>query len=137
MPALILAELFWRSLNLPPIEEQHARIVEGGADGCVGAVQFAEEFGVGFELRGEEAAQFRKGGFEVDAVGVGGFVVDDPPGFSAGGERLKSGAEEAVYLHRAEVAGDDAGPADFAGFFGMRGEDPVAGGVVGGVEDEA
>jgi hypothetical protein len=48
-------------LNLPPIEEQYARIVEAGADGCVCAVQFAEDLGVGLELRSEDCAQLRQG----------------------------------------------------------------------------
>ncbi len=99
--------------------------------------KFAKDLGVGLELRREGCAQLGQGGGWVGDVGVGGFVVDDPPGFVAGGEGLEAGAEEAVDLDGAERAGDDAGPAGFAGFFGVGRENPVAGGVVGGGEGEA
>ena len=99
-------------------------------------MEVAQDFGVGLKLGGEGCAELGQGGGGIGNVGVGGFVVDDPPGFGAVGERLEAGAEEAVYLDGAECAGDEAGPAGFAGFLGMGREDPVAGGVVGGGEGE-
>jgi hypothetical protein len=99
-------------------------------------VKFAKDLGVGVELGSEGRAELGQGGSEVGNVGVGGLVVDDPPGFRAGGEGLEASEEEAVYLDGAEGAGDDAGPTGFSGLFGVRGEKPLAGGVAGGGEGE-
>ena len=81
-------------LNFPPIEQQHARVVESGADGCVIAVKIAQDCGIGFELRREEVAQFGKSSDRVVCVFVGGFVVDDPPAIVAILLRRGAGAED-------------------------------------------
>jgi hypothetical protein len=100
-------------------------------------VQVAEDFCVGFELRRKELAKFGQGGGRGKGVGVSGFVVDDPPGLISGGLRLRASAEDAVYLHGAQTAGDDPGPANFARAFGVGRKDPLSDGLIGGIEGEA
>ena len=57
---------------------------------------------------------------------MGCLVVDDPKRIIAGQQRFKTGANETVDAHEAQIATDDAGPSRFAGSFGMRGKNPLA-----------
>src|SRR5208282_501087 len=49
-----------RSLDLPPIEEQHARVVKTGANRRARTVQIPQDLGINFKLRREDAAELRK-----------------------------------------------------------------------------
>ena len=68
-------------LELPVIEERHARIVETTAEIDFGAAQVAEDGCVRFDLRRELAAQLGQCRNGIKAVFVSSFVIDNPPGF--------------------------------------------------------
>jgi hypothetical protein len=124
------------ALELPPIQQHHARIVKAGAEDCVLAVQVAQDRGVGFELGREDTPQLRQGRGRVKIAGVGGFVIDDPPGILAFRGRVEAGAEDAVHPDGVQAAGDHSGPANLAGGLGARRENPLGDGVERGVERE-
>ena len=102
----------------------------------ISAVEVAQDLGVGFKLGREERAQLGKRRGGVEMAGVGGFVVDDPPGVLAFRLGDEAGAEYAVHAYVGEGAGNDSGPADFAGGAGVGRENPLGNGVQRGVERE-
>ncbi len=123
-----------RSLWIPPIELQHARIVEAEADRRVRTVLLAQKAGVGFDLRREEAAEFGQSGGWGSMIGVCGLVVDDPPAVFSFSASDSAGAEDAVCADGAQAAAEDSCPCGLGVSAGVGRENPLAHGIVCRVE---
>src|ERR1035441_5112267 len=129
-----------QELELPVIEERHARIVETTAEKDFSAAQVAEDGRVCFDLRRELAAQLGQRGGGVETVSVRSLVIDDPPGFfdwrCGVGLWRGSGAEDSINLHRAQAARPDSGPADFAGSVRVWRKNPLGKRIAGCLEHD-
>ncbi len=123
-------------LQLPPIEQRHARIVQAAAYRRICAVQVTQKLCVSLNLRSEFAAQFRQRGFGIETVLVRSLVIDDPPGGDVvGGLRRGTGAEDAIDLHRAQTTRNYTRPSRFACGIGVRSENPLRLRIIGGEEN--
>ena len=105
-------------------------------------MQVAQKLCVSLNLRREAAAQFGQRGFRIETVLVRGLVVrclviDDPPGGVVVGRlRRGAGAEDAIDLHGAQTARNNARPAHLARGISVRSENPLRLRIIGGAEND-